>query len=145
MTLILLAGAVIALTLLCYAVACKANSDDPSFAEVNDYKVIDWRKELLDPNFKLEGRNVGLACNWCTCAVGQLSNRIPREEEHWNNEPAPMDRQLRHLGTEFAGVIVEGESERKTALRLLDKIDLRAAEILHEVDHDLELNHLQIN
>jgi hypothetical protein len=141
---ILLPIAAFILVLLCFFIGFKEKNDDPSFAEVNDYKVIDWRKELLDPNFKLASRNVGLAYNWYTCAVGQLSNRIPREE-HWNNEPAPMDRQLRHLDAEFAGVIAEGESGRKTALRLLDRIDRRAAEILEGMDHDLELNHLQIN
>ena len=79
------------------------------------------------------------ANNWQLCACGSLCQAIPRRgemESDYSSTPdkyphAPIDPKLARLGLSFVKLV---EREKyKEALELIDKIEVRAAEVLKQL------------
>ena len=79
---------------------------------------IDWNKELNNPNVEWPKLS-SLADDFTTCAVGNTSNRIKR-----NQGGAPLHKELNHLGYQFLEAI--DNEDRPTAKNLLKKINTLA-------------------
>jgi len=95
-----------------------------SYAQVNGYQVVDWRKEL---QLLIEGKeskaDLKLAGEWNTCYVGQQSEMIERTDIG-----IPDDEILNTLGSNFTDRIVNEAFEE--ALVYCDMIDIRIAYLL---------------
>jgi len=66
---------------------------------------------------------------WHTCACGELSKRIPRDENG-----TPKDRQLRKLGIRFATIVTTDKTHKAEEMRL--KIKHRAAIVIAQSRKD---------
>lgn len=75
----------------------------------------DWKK-LLD-----------YACDWTTCACGNMCAVIPREKDG-----EPKDPQLKMLGKAFAVYVVHRDAEK--AARTLYAIEKRSAELIKAIE-----------
>jgi hypothetical protein len=64
------------------------------------------------------------ADNWTTCACGQLDAHVEMDED------GPVDKWLRHMGSEFAVAVFEHRIVR--AARLLCDIQARSITLLQE-------------
>lgn len=66
------------------------------YSETIGQPVIDWKKELTDPNREwLELKR--FSSSWATCVCGQMDSRVPRNEVGH----APKDNLLLSLGSHF--------------------------------------------
>jgi len=68
-----------------------------------------------------------LSVSWVTCAVGNQCSIIPRDDM----DGEPMDNKLKVLGFNFHQYIKT--ENRKGALDILEKIEIRSSEIIQEI------------
>ena len=104
------------------------------------------RIELARNSLGFHKADCFLAQHWVTCACGEQDSRIPRD-----GEKAPLDAQLRSLGSDFSAAVFRARSpfgnaedywpigaNHKQGTRLekvehvLAQIERRASEILNE-------------
>lgn len=100
---------------------CQSEGKDP----------MDWRKAINDAVADCDPDTWDYlrdqSDSWVTCAVGNMCNIIPREE----NTSAPLDNELRELGLLFHGAISNWEADR--ALTILNAIEKRSAKLIDEI------------
>lgn len=117
---------------------------DP-FSETNAFQVKDWRKALDIPYNKADihifDDLYSAAADWEICACGNLCKSLPREP---NGQP--KDKKLAYLGSSFSCHVEDMlsaydsnepksyELHRQEALDIHNKIELRAIEVLKELD-----------
>jgi len=74
-----------------------------------------------------------LANDWVTCACGEQDSRIPRYNNTYFPSGQPRDRELANHGFEFLVAVNHNKSD--DAAKVLDKIEIRSAQILADLDH----------
>lgn len=91
---------------------------------------IDWYAELNAPIITQDKwiELCDYSSSWVTCAVGNQCDIIPRDHP----SSAPLDPTLHMLGRHFDNCI--GNQSRTEALRILDKIEKRSAELINEIN-----------
>lgn len=104
------------------------------YVEREKQEPLDWNLELSKTEFTVaEIQELSkLAGNWVTCACGNLCEVIPRTEDG-----KPKDDQLRLLGTEFYGLVLEQEGHIREQQNIEDirndnKKYLASLYLLHE-------------
>lgn len=94
----------------------------------NWYDVLDrWIKKQLTNSEKRT--YIALACQWPTCACGNMCEIIPR-----GDTGAPHDFELSTLGHRFY-IELSGNRPRK-ALDILHNIERRSAEVIREINRN---------
>ncbi len=101
-----------------------------------------WERRIAEA--KRRGRfteeDRALAAKWVTCACGEQDSRIPRRPD--SDSPLggpyePKDARLRALGNEF--YLAVDIDDFRTAGAVLEKIELRAFQVLYLPDELLEV------
>lgn len=103
---------------------------EQSYAEFKGLPVIDWRsvcEHYKGDTYSVSelGKHNDQASHWHTCAVGQLSSRIPRRIHG-----CPANGDLLVLGVRFAIAFEDGKYDK--AIETINEIEAIAANLLLE-------------
>ena len=109
------------------------------YAEFHGHKKFDYREFLNRKSrrdYQPEEMRAVLcwAMSWHTCAIGQLSNSIPRNEAAF-----PLDVQLFHLGGSFGTImLLMGKAFSREDDNSFEENKAKALEILNNIDSRLK-------
>lgn len=103
---------------------------DQPYSEFKGFDAIDWRsvcEHYKGDTYSVSelGKHNDLASDWHTCAVGQLSSRIPRAIYG-----CPVDGDLLLLGVRFAIAFEDGKYDK--AIETINEIEAISAKLLAE-------------